>query len=71
MTFSKTCVALVALVLLGTLATTTPLVLDGSSAVMRTGTPDRVVIDSPPSSVSADEVIVFDAIIYDPCQQRA
>ena len=66
MAFSKTCVALVALVLLGTLATTTPLVLDDSSAVMHTGTPDRVVIDSPPSSVSADEVIVFDAIIYDP-----
>ena len=66
MAFPKTCVALVALVLLGTLATTTPLVLDDSSAVMHTGTPDRVVIDSPPSSVSADEVIVFDAIIYDP-----
>ena len=52
MAFPKTCVALVALVLLGTLATTTPLVLDDSSAVMHTGTPDRVVIDSPPSSVS-------------------
>ena len=33
---------------------------------MHTGTPDRVVIDSPPSSVSADEVIVFEAVIYDP-----
>ena len=66
MAFPKTCVALVALVLLGTLSTTTPLVLDDSSAVMQTGTPDRVVIDSPPSSVSADEVIVFEAVIYDP-----
>ena len=33
---------------------------------MRSGTPDRVVIDSPPTSVSADEVVAFEAIIYDP-----
>ena len=66
MNVPKTCVALVALVLLGTLSSTVPSVLDGSSVVMPTGTPDRVVIDSPPTSVSADEVVIFEATVYDP-----
>ncbi len=39
--------------------------LDESSTVHRSGTPDRVVIDSPPASISADEVADFSAIIYD------
>ena len=39
--------------------------LDESSPVHRSGTPDRVVIDSPPASISADEVADFSAIIYD------
>ncbi|MFZ8905931.1 MAG: hypothetical protein ACO2Y2_01085 [Poseidonia sp.] len=66
MTFPKACVALVALVLLGALSANAPHMLDEAPSVMRTGTPDRVVIDSPPISVSADEVVMFEAIIYDP-----
>ena len=40
--------------------------LEEDPPAMRSGTPDRVIIDSPPTSVSADEVVVFEAIIYDP-----
>ena len=40
--------------------------LEEAPLAMRSGTPDRVVIDSPPTSVSADEVVAFEAIIYDP-----
>ena len=66
MSFPKACVALVALVVLGSLSTTAPVHLEDVSDVMRTGTPDRVVFDAPPASVSADEVVMFEAIIYDP-----
>ena len=66
MSFPKACVALVALVVLGSLSTTAPVHLEDVSDVMRTGTPDRVVFDAPPVSVSADEVVMFEAIIYDP-----
>lgn len=66
MTFPRACVALVALVLLGTLSVHAPEMLEEAPPPMRSGTPDRVVIDSPPTSVSADEVVAFEAIIYDP-----
>ena len=66
MTFPRACVALVALVLLGTLSVHAPEMLEETPPAMRSGTPDRVIIDSPPTSVSADEVVVFEAIIYDP-----
>ena len=66
MTFPRACVALVALVLLGTLSVHAPEMLEEAPPAMRSGTPDRVIIDSPPTSVSADEVVVFEAIIYDP-----
>ena len=66
MTFPRACVALVALVLLGTLSVHAPEMLEEAPPAMRSGTPDRVVIDSPPTSVSADEVVAFEAIIYDP-----
>ena len=66
MSFPKACVALVALVLIGTLSANAPFMLSESPTVMRSGTPDRVVIDAPPNSVSADEVVMFEAVIYDP-----
>ena len=66
MNFPKTCVALVALVLLGTLSTNVPTLLEEEPAIQRTGTADRVVIDDPPASMSADEVVSFEALIYDP-----
>ncbi|MGB0814361.1 MAG: hypothetical protein ACPGSA_02250 [Poseidonia sp.] len=66
MTFPKACVALAALVVLGALSVHAPLMLEDAPTAMRSGTPDRVVIDSPPMSVSADEVVAFVAIIYDP-----
>ena len=34
-------------------------------SIQRSGTPDRVVIDAPPLTMSADEVVVFEALIYD------
>lgn len=40
--------------------------LDESSQPFFSGTADRVVIDTPPPSMSADEVVDFDAVIYDP-----
>jgi hypothetical protein len=39
--------------------------LSDENVVQRSGTPDRVVIDAPPATMSADEVVVFDALIYD------
>lgn len=66
MTFPKACVALAVLVVLGALSVHAPLMLEDAPTAMRSGTPDRVVIDSPPMSVSADEVVAFVAIIYDP-----
>ncbi|MGB1865046.1 MAG: hypothetical protein ACPHQC_02225 [Poseidonia sp.] len=40
--------------------------LDESLQPFFSGTADRVVIDTPPPSMSADEVVDFDAVIYDP-----
>ena len=34
--------------------------------MLRSGTADRIVIDTPPASISADEVVGFTATIYDP-----
>jgi hypothetical protein len=39
--------------------------LEDINAVRRSGTPDRVAIEAPPASISADEVATFSAIIYD------
>ena len=66
MTFPKACIVLVGLFLLGSWSATVPSLLDHDSTVLRSGTPDRVVIDDPPTSISADEVVLFEAIIYDP-----
>ena len=66
MTFPKACVALVGLFLLGTLSATAPSILEHEGAILRSGTADRVVIDDPPTAISADEVVLFEAIIYDP-----
>ena len=63
MKLPKTCVALVALVLLGTLSTNVPALLEEQPVIQRTGTADRVVIDDPPISMSADEVVSFEALI--------
>ena len=41
-------------------------VLEELEPVSYSGTADRVVIDSPPSEMTADEVVKFDAVIYDP-----
>jgi hypothetical protein len=38
---------------------------EGTAGPFLTGTPDRVVFDNPPASLSADEVATFEAIIYD------
>ena len=40
-------------------------VLEELEPVSYSGTADRVVIDSPPSEMTADEVVQFDAVIYD------
>ena len=66
MSFSKACTVLVGLVLLGTWSTTVPSLLEDQGDPMRSGTADRVVIDAPPTSISADEVVLFEAVIYDP-----
>ncbi len=66
MSFPKACAVLVGLVLLGTWSTTVPSLLGDASVSMRSGTADRVVIDAAPTSISADEVVLFEAIIYDP-----
>ena len=60
--------ALVVLLLTSMLVSTWPVSwssLDDEPAVFRTGTPDRLVIDAPPATMSADEVVSFEAIIYD------
>ena len=66
MTFPKACIVLVGLFLLGSLSATVPSHLDYNSTILRSGTPDRVVIEDPPASITADEVVLFEAIIYDP-----
>ncbi len=60
--------ALASLLLVCMLASAWPVTwssLDEGPAVLRSGTPDRVVFDAPPASMSADEVVMFEAIIYD------
>lgn len=66
MKFPKACIVLVGLFLLGSWSATVPSILEHDSSVLRSGTPDRVVIDNPPVAISADEVVSFEAIIYDP-----
>lgn len=66
MTFPKACIVLVGLFLLGSWSATVPSLLEHDSTILRSGTPDRVVIDDPPVAISADEVVSFEAIIYDP-----
>lgn len=66
MKFPKACVVLVALVLLGTWSSMLPEYLNDEILVQRSGTADRVVIDDPATSMSADEVMAFEALIYDP-----
>ena len=66
MTFPKACIVLVGLFLLGSWSATVPSHLDHNSTILRSGTPDRVVIEDPPASITADEVVLFEAIIYDP-----
>ena len=66
MTFPKACIVLVGLFLLGSWSATVPSHLDHNSTILRLGTPDRVVIEDPPASITADEVVLFEAIIYDP-----
>lgn len=43
----------------------TPSELDHEDVLAHSGTTDRVVVDGSPSDMSADEVIQFEAIIYD------
>ena len=66
MKFPKACVVLVALVLFGSWSVMLPAYLDDDDVIQRSGTADRVVIDDPPASMSADEVMAFEALIYDP-----
>jgi len=66
LTFPKACIVLVGLFLLGSWSATVPSHLDHNSTILRSGTPDRVVIEDPPASITADEVVLFEAIIYDP-----
>ena len=66
MKFPKSCVVLVALVLFGSWSVMLPAYLDDDDVIQRSGTADRVVIDDPPASMSADEVMAFEALIYDP-----
>ena len=62
----RTCAVLVALVLVGVWSSGIATSLGGEPLVLRSGTADRIVIDNPPASVSADEVVAFEAVIYDP-----
>ncbi len=60
--------ALASLLLVCMLASAWPVTwssLEEDPAILRSGTPDRVVIDAPPATMSADEVVMFEAIIYD------
>lgn len=66
MTHPRTCAVLVALVLLGAWSASITSSLEEEGYVLRSGTADRIVIDNPPASMSADEVVGFTAIIYDP-----
>lgn len=61
----KAAFALIIVMLLSTSLPATTTVLDQQHPVLQSGTPDRVVIDSPPTSMSADEVMMFEAVIYD------
>ena len=60
MAFALTAITVLCLVL-----PASTVVLPEPAQVHRTGTPDRVAIDAPPASISADEVASFEAIIYD------
>ena len=62
----RTCAVLVALVLVGVWSSGIATSLGEEPLVLRSGTADRIVIDNPPASVSADEVVAFEAVIYDP-----
>ena len=62
----KACLLLVGLFLVGTWSAAMPAALHEPTVVLRNGTADRVVIDEPPVTLSADEVVQFIAIIYDP-----
>ena len=42
-----------------------PISLHEEQAVLHSGTADRVVFDAPPTTMSADEVMMFEAVIYD------
>ena len=57
--------ALIAITVLCLVVPASTVMLPEPVQVHRSGTPDRVVIDSPPASISADEVASFVAIIYD------
>ena len=39
--------------------------LQNAPGIFHSGTADRVVFDTPPSTMSADEVVMFEALIYD------
>ena len=62
----RTCAVLVALVLVGVWSSGIATSLGEEPLVLRSGTADRIVIDNPPALVSADEVVAFEAVIYDP-----
>ena len=61
----KAALALMLLMVFSTSLPTTPPLLSEDETVYRSGTPDRVVINAPPQSMSADEVVMFEALIYD------
>lgn len=61
----KTSAFLVALFMVGSWSATAPLLLAENPEISRSGTADRVVINDPPASISADEVYAFEGIIYD------
>lgn len=66
MNFPRVCVSLVALVLLGAWSGSLPVLLADDVVIQRSGTADRVVIVDPQTTMSADEVVAFEATIYDP-----
>ena len=51
--------------MVGSWSATAPLLLAENPEISRSGTADRVVINDPPASISADEVYAFEGIIYD------
>lgn len=62
---AKLALGFVLLMVFSALPVAPTLLGESPPVVLRSGTPDRVEIENPPASISADEVATFEAVIYD------